>query len=65
MQIEHHLFPLLPRERLADVSEKCRYIAKLSGIPYVEQGFLEANLSTVHALSSTTQTVLAAPDKLD
>ena len=65
MQIEHHLFPLLPRERLGYISDKCRYIAKLSGIPYVEQGFWEANLSTIHVLSSTTQTILTTPDKLD
>jgi len=42
MQIEHHLFPLLPRHKLRAVAPRVRALAERHGIPYVELGFGEA-----------------------
>ena len=41
-QIEHHLFPQLPRHRLHEVAPRVRAICERHGVPYVELGFGEA-----------------------
>jgi len=41
-QIEHHLFPQLPRHRLSHVAPRVRALAEKHGIPYVELGFPSA-----------------------
>merc|ERR1711988_1344726 len=43
-QIEHHLFPRLPRHNLRAAREYVRPLCKKHRIPYVEPGFLEGNL---------------------
>ena len=42
MQIEHHLFPQLPRHQLHAVAPRVRALAERHGIAYVETGFFEA-----------------------
>ena len=42
MQIEHHLFPQLPRHMLSTVAVEVRAIAKRHGISYKETTFFEA-----------------------
>ncbi|MES1907726.1 MAG: hypothetical protein MHM6MM_000788 [Cercozoa sp. M6MM] len=39
MQIEHHLFPMLPRHNLRTIAPMVRQIAKDNNIPYLEAGF--------------------------
>ena len=41
MQIEHHLFPQLPRHKLREVAPRVKAIAERHAIPYVEVGFWE------------------------
>lgn len=42
LQIEHHLFPQLPRHRLSAVAPRVRALAARHGLPYVEMSFVEA-----------------------
>eukprot|EP00586_Coscinodiscus_wailesii_P015613 CAMPEP_0172497356 /NCGR_PEP_ID=MMETSP1066-20121228/98716_1 /TAXON_ID=671091 /ORGANISM="Coscinodiscus wailesii, Strain CCMP2513" /LENGTH=506 /DNA_ID=CAMNT_0013270069 /DNA_START=142 /DNA_END=1662 /DNA_ORIENTATION=- len=41
LQIEHHLFPMLPRHRLRSIRGRVRAICDKHGIDYVEVGFFE------------------------
>jgi len=61
MQIEHHLFPQLPRHRLHAVAPRVRALAEKHGVAYVETGFLEA---LVHCLRDLRRlsTALATVD---
>ena len=61
MQIEHHLFPQLPRHQLHAVAPRVRALAEKHGVAYVETGFLEA---LVHCLRDLRRlsTALATVD---
>jgi len=52
-QIEHHLFPRLPRHNLRKARELVRHVAKKHGLPYHEPGFFQANVETMQALAAT------------
>ena len=41
-QIEHHLFPTLPRNKLKESQQIVKAFCKESGIPYHEVGFLQS-----------------------
>lgn len=49
-QIEHHLYPRLPRHNLRKARELVRAVCAKHGIPYHEPGFFEANALTISAL---------------
>ncbi|XP_075508259.1 acyl-lipid (9-3)-desaturase-like [Primulina tabacum] len=49
-QIEHHLFPRLPRWQLRKISPFVRELCKKHGFPYNSASFLEANVMTVQTL---------------
>ena len=54
MQIEHHLFPQLPRHQLHAVAPRVRALATKHGVPYTMLGFFEAIgqcLSALHTMS--------------
>ena len=56
MQIEHHLFPMLPRHQLHDIAPRVRALAEKHGVPYIQLGFFEANwvcLSELHKMSTS------------
>ena len=60
MQIEHHLFPQLPRHELRAVAPRVRALAAKHGVAYVESGFWEALahcLRDLRALSTALATV--------
>ena len=49
-QIEHHLFPRLPRANLRRVAPRVRALCQCHGIPYRQLGFLEATAEIVGTL---------------
>ena len=49
-QIEHHLFPRLPRANLRRVAPRVRALCQRHGIPYRQLGFLEATAEIVGTL---------------
>jgi delta8-fatty-acid desaturase len=49
-QIEHHLYPRLPRHNLRKARKLVLAIAKKHDIPYHEPGFFEGNVEMWHAL---------------
>ena len=54
-QIEHHLFPNMPRNRLKDARPVVRTFCADHGVPYHEAGFWRSNqeiLSYLHAVSA-------------
>lgn len=55
MQIEHHLFPMLPRHQLHKVAPRVRAMAERHGMPYTQLGFFEAIgvcLGELHRMST-------------
>jgi len=54
-QIEHHLFPRLPRHNLRKARELVRQVAKKHGLPYHEPGFFQANVETIQALAAAAR----------
>lgn len=55
-QIEHHLYPRLPRHNLRKARELVKAVCKKHGIHYHEPGFFQANVETMRALLSTAWT---------
>ena len=56
-QIEHHLFPLLPRHRLGIAAEGARFLLASQGLPRVEYGFARGNVECARALGRTASIV--------
>jgi delta8-fatty-acid desaturase len=52
-QIEHHLFPRLPRHNLREAREMVKRVCAKHEIPYIEQGFVDCNLRTLRALRTS------------
>ena len=61
MQIEHHLFPQLPRHQLHAVAPRVRALAAKHGVEYLETGFWEALAYILRDLRSLS-TALATVD---
>ncbi|KAG8375670.1 hypothetical protein BUALT_Bualt10G0124600 [Buddleja alternifolia] len=51
-QIEHHLFPRLPRSQLRRVSPLVKELCKKHGLPYNSASFWEANAMTIRTLKN-------------
>lgn len=49
-QIEHHLFPRLPRNQLRTISPLVKDLCKKHGLPYNSASFWEANVLTIRTL---------------
>lgn len=49
-QVEHHLFPRLPRCHLRNISPLVRELCKKHNLPYVSVSFFEANKMTIATL---------------
>ena len=60
-QIEHHLFPRLPAEKLRSVQPLIRKLAEKHNIPYKTMTFIEANVRLFESL----QEIAASAHKLD
>jgi delta8-fatty-acid desaturase len=60
-QIEHHLFPRVPRHHLRRVSELVRPFCQKHGLPYVSVAFFEANRLVIGALRQAAQVAWSAP----
>lgn len=54
-QIEHHLYPRLPRHNLRKARELVKAVCKKHSIHYHEYSFLQANIETVRALCNTAR----------
>ena len=52
-QIEHHLFPRLPRHRLREAKAKIQALCKKHNVPYRSKTFYEANLEIIKQLKET------------
>ena len=52
-QIEHHLFPRLPRHNLRRAREMVQEVAAKHKIGYLEPGFFKGNLMMWRALNET------------
>ncbi|KAG8381810.1 hypothetical protein BUALT_Bualt05G0011400 [Buddleja alternifolia] len=51
-QIEHHLFPRLPRNQLRKISPFVKDLCKKHGLPYNIASFYEANVLTIRTLKN-------------
>jgi len=56
-QIEHHLFPLLPRHRLGLAAEGTSRLLESKGLPRAEYSFARGNVECVRALAETASIV--------
>jgi delta8-fatty-acid desaturase len=52
-QIEHHLFPRLPRHNLRECRELVKALCAKHGIPYNELSFLQGNLRVLRKMKAT------------
>jgi len=59
-QIEHHLFPRLPRHNLRAARDLVREVCKKHGIHYHEPGFFQANVEIMQTLYRTAMDARAA-----
>eukprot|EP00913_Durusdinium_trenchii_P001333 g1231.t1 len=50
-QIEHHLFPRLPRHNLREARSLVKEVCRKHNIRYHEPGFFQANIETLHLLA--------------
>ena len=53
-QVDHHLFPRVPRHNLRTVNSLVKSLCKTHGLPYREVGFWEANLELWRLLRSVS-----------
>ncbi|XP_017215879.1 delta(8)-fatty-acid desaturase [Daucus carota subsp. sativus] len=51
-QLEHHLFPRLPRRQLRSVSPLVKELCKKHNLPYRSLSFIEANVTTLKTLKT-------------
>ncbi|KAH7298974.1 hypothetical protein KP509_25G067500 [Ceratopteris richardii] len=51
-QVEHHLFPRLPRHNLRKISGLVKSLCAKHGLPYTSVSFWEANVMIIHTLRS-------------
>ncbi|RAL46272.1 unnamed protein product [Cuscuta campestris] len=51
-QLEHHLFPRLPRSQLRNISPVVQALCKKHNLPYRSLSFIQANLTTLQTLRS-------------
>ncbi|MCO5559765.1 hypothetical protein L7F22_013368 [Adiantum nelumboides] len=49
-QVEHHLFPRLPRHNLRKISGVVKSLCDKHGLPYISVSFWEANAMIIHTL---------------
>jgi len=63
-QIEHHLFPLLPRNKLGHIAPEVKKLVKDSSLPYRSEDFLQANVSCYKMLQSVTGDCLRQRSKV-
>lgn len=59
-QIEHHLYPRLPRHNLRKAREMVKAVCEKHGIHYHEPGFFQANILTLRALHRTARSASVA-----
>merc|ERR1711948_214339 len=59
-QIEHHLFPRLPRHNLRKARDLVMEVCKKHDLPYCEHGFFQANVVTMEALAATARAAATA-----
>ena len=52
-QIEHHIFPRLPRHNLRAASRLVQPLCKQHGLPYISPGFIQAVCMTLQTLRKT------------
>jgi fatty acid desaturase len=55
-QIEHHLFPNTPRNKLAGLQPHVRGLCEREGIPYVEASFVDGGREILASLHAVTRT---------
>ena len=60
-QIEHHLFPQIPRNRLKDTQRVVRAFCRAHGIPYREVGLLASYRETFCHLSRVSASLCKSP----
>ena len=53
-QVEHHLFPMLPRHNLAKVHVLVESFCKEQGVSYHEAGIIEGNVEVLQHLSQVS-----------
>jgi len=57
MQVEHHLFPRIPRHRLPEVRKKIMDLCKQYEIPYHNTGFWDGTAEILHRLRGVSNSV--------
>lgn len=57
-QIEHHMFPLLPRNQLGTVVPEVKKLLKSTDLTYRTEGFFQANISCWKMISDVTKECL-------
>jgi len=56
-QIEHHIFPRLPRHNLRHAQTLIKQVCKEHGIPYREETFFQGNVTLLSTLARTASAV--------
>ena len=64
-QIEHHLFPRVPRHNLREVEKLVMAYAKKEGIHYHSVGFVQGNREVIAGLYETAMAARALPRDAD
>jgi len=59
-QVEHHLFPRLPRHHLREARRSVEEICAKHGLKYTAESFVEGNATLVRTLSRTARAVRAS-----
>jgi len=60
-QIEHHLFPTMPRSSLAEAARRVKALCKKHDIPYHATGLIEGNLEVMKALDDVVEGLESFP----
>jgi cytochrome b involved in lipid metabolism len=57
-QIEHHMFPSLPRNQLGNVAPEVKKLLKKTDLPYRTEGFFQANVTCWKMIKNVTDECL-------
>jgi len=57
-QVDHHLFPMIPRHNLAEVNKHVKAFCKEQGVSYHEAGMINGNMEVIKHLSDVAEEFL-------
>ena len=64
-QIEHHLFPAMPRNNLRKAQQLVKEFCRTHSIPYCETSVLQSYRAILHAMREVSASLLVQEDKYE